>query len=537
MTCLEFFIFLFFQVGCIFQYRPNYMKALPLVGGESQGTIYEGLEFFTLLNIEDTIKTSETNIQSKYDIYRNKDSWWSNPRALARKFLIPPDLSKLETYLTLNQKVLDEGGYLEYRILMGMMIKISNSAIYPPFYQSNFNMQILWKGGIYDQAIQLALGLLQQPGLNIKDQVWLLGFLRILREQLPVGQLPPLREHIREGPICWGVLVLFYTQRLDLAHMAEKLWTGNELSVYENRNISEAIARVKLLSKIKGLINIQKSTASNFTKRFLELHDNLLQESCPIIQKKSKSLVLKFLNHATDSNTPEGEVIATCWMIRHLETYNTEIQDVLENFLLRKKGFHVQYSRESFQIDIQKFLHDGSLDLYPYIGNPFSAFTDLSNVMLQDFQKVLYALKVQEHEIDMTKIHDYQVKKMFILQSLYKASPYVNNASKYLDNELVWGAKEQKYIFKSSFSPIIAKPKKDYQCVICMEPFIAKDAIVEFKCPGSHKFHCACIIRMVQALSPWGNLHCPLCRHEIDLPLPYDSLTIWQYSDGLFHKT
>ncbi|EGG05117.1 uncharacterized protein MELLADRAFT_107789 [Melampsora larici-populina 98AG31] len=515
----------------MFQYRPEYMKTLPPIIENSQEQSHEGLIFFTLLNSKENQESSNGLSRSNHEIYTDKRSSWSNPKVLFRKFFFPPDLSKLESYQNLNPQVLHELDHIGIQIMIQMMVGLTSNSIHPPFLQSNVNLMTLLKDGTYDKALQLALRLLQQPGSSMKEHLWLLGLLNILRDQLPIGELPTLREDIKEGPICWGVLELLYTQRLDLVQMAKKVWKGDHLSEDENRTIAEAIARVKLLAKLQGWINQENSSLSGYTKVFLELHDKLLQEDKPMKERNSLEFLRSCLEHATNIDTPKREVSATCWIIKHLKTYHPEIQEILQPVLLRHKHFQDQYSKEEFQIYMERFLLNGNLDSYPLIGHHFSSFTNLSKVSLKNFEKVIHAFKVQENVNNMREIYDYHLKKTFILQSLYRISSYTDGASQYLDTQLIWKENEQRFIFKKRFSPVINNLQEDDVCAICRETFFLGDGVVKLNCQGHHQYHASCFMPMVIEHLSGKDICCPLCRNKIQLPLPYDSFMVWRYLD------
>ncbi|EGG05247.1 uncharacterized protein MELLADRAFT_107781 [Melampsora larici-populina 98AG31] len=205
--------------GCIFQYIPDYMKATPPLIEESKGKSHEVLRYFSLLN-----PTHKTNLPG--NIIESRISIWSNAKVFARKAFFQPDLKDFGKYIILKSKVISESRNSEIINLIQMMGEISVHTIYIPFLMENFFPDIMLKGGIYDRTIKLTLRLLQSPSVGMKEHLWLLGLLKILKEQLPAGHLAPLREDIREGPICQGMLEFFYTQRLNLVHMVEKVWEG-----------------------------------------------------------------------------------------------------------------------------------------------------------------------------------------------------------------------------------------------------------------------------------------------------------------------
>ncbi|EGG06049.1 uncharacterized protein MELLADRAFT_63721 [Melampsora larici-populina 98AG31] len=309
------------------------------------------------------------------------------------------------------------------------------------------------KGSLYQKTIEIALEVLQQDNLKLKERLWALGVLQELQKCLPLGELQPIREDVQEGAICRGILELSLIRGINLSPITVHSWMWTPAGGETNPLVLESLKRVELLLKLHEYLRITKGLQR--TQEFTSIHDTLLQANFQN-PEEALSVFERCENHIINEASPQGEVICLYHVVNHIKkikkpaTMNSEgdiivgplidpiMNAIFENMYKRFKG-RFMYEEEVYAL-IQQYLNRGGGDLY--MENLVTPFLGWSQVTIKHYEYVFTALKAQRRALininpELLKRHPfmlttYQANEDDVIEILQRASKHIPGAKDFM---------------------------------------------------------------------------------------------------------
>ncbi|KAH9816268.1 hypothetical protein DFH28DRAFT_966638 [Melampsora americana] len=471
-------------------------------------------EDFSEMTLEDKTKRLNTiqiytTLNKKIECDPAPTKWTEFIQALSEVFFLLPDLDDL--VLLSHAAPKRHIGVKRLVQAMPSLIKLHDEGV-----------KVWMKGSPLDQLVVIALEALQEDYLSV---------LRCLQSYLPRGELKPIRLNPDTGLVCRGALELFLTEGVDLRL--------NPVTKLENDNVREALERVKLIMNIwnhfEGFEKVRP------TLNFIEIYDALLQTKSASGKEDLVLIALRCMHHMAIQNAQEKETECIFHIISHISKFNAACRDRIQDHLTQNDRFGKIYRTmfNSFEYQaalrpsIQRYFAREDMDRY--IGNLLLPFVGISLVRLEYIEHIITSFKAQEtalkdgtaelYGLDPCKAQKYREEQEFVIQILYKASPYIEGSKVLLDSAIPKLQDNVKYRLHSI--PISTSENSDaVLCPICLDGFLQGQRVIKLKCSKPHKFHEQCMnAHIISSEDRCTDVLCPSCRRYIYLPIPINQHT------------
>ncbi|EGG00808.1 uncharacterized protein MELLADRAFT_67529 [Melampsora larici-populina 98AG31] len=301
-------------------------------------------------------------------------------------------------------------------------------------------------------VIGQALDFFEHDENHLIHRVWVLGLIQKFQMYHPVIDVLSASSSEVQGTALSRVgLALYLTQKMDL--FSPMVNSVSYSAAWIPNDLKEALKRVDLLYHIGT--RSQETDQTPRSPIFMKVYDDLLQASCPLGDKKARSMAERCIEGI---GMREDKTIEEEWMeevLLHLYTFRKSAKKYIKESLSGRFGSSNKRVKEYFERiktrgnrtlkrkQIQRYLSNEHLD--PFIANLLTPFTYEVPVKLDHYRYILECFEAHNtirYELFDDISHNWEMyssDKRFVISVLYSESPYITGASRYLASRIKRG--------------------------------------------------------------------------------------------------